>query len=83
MNRETYAVFYQNHHDYNDFVKMVKNPIFNSKHCFLPNYLRELQPVSFRESMKNKLRYFARTKLKMNIEQTKDNIHIFSHDTYK
>ena len=37
MNRENYAVFYQNHHNYNDFVKMLKNPIFNDKkHCFLP-----------------------------------------------
>ncbi len=83
MNREDYAVFYQNHHDYNDFVKMMKNPIFNSKHCWLPDYLRNLKPVSFKQSIINKLRYIARKKFKINIEQTKENIQIFSHDTYK
>ena len=82
-NREDYAVFYQNHHNYNDFVKILKNPIFDSHNCFLPNYLKELKPISFKESLKNKIRYFARTKLKMNIEQSTDNIQIFSHDTYK
>ncbi len=83
MNREDYAVFYQNHHMYNDFVKMMKNPVFNSSHCWLPDYLRNLKPVSFEKYMKNKLRYFARKQLKMKIEQTKENIKIFSHDTYK
>ena len=83
MNREVYAVFYQNHHNYNDFVKMLKNPIFNSKHCWLPDYLRELKPVDTKQSLKNKIRHFARTVLKMNIQQTKENIQIFDHDTYK
>ena len=84
MNRENYAVFYQNHHNYNDFVKMLKNPIFNDRqHCFLPDYLRELKPVSLKHSIKNKIKYFARTKLNMKLEQTKDDISIFSHDTYK
>lgn len=83
MNREDYAVFYQNHHKYNDFVKMMKNPIFNSPHCWLPDYLRKLEPVTIKQYFNNKLRYFARKKLKMKIEQTKDNIKIFSHDTYK
>lgn len=83
MDREEYAVFYQNHHNYNDFVKMMKNPIFNSKHCWLPDYLRELKPVSFKHSIKNKIKYFAKTKLKMNIQQSKEDIQIFSHDTYK
>ena len=83
MNREVYAVFYQNHHNYNDFVNMLKNPIFNSKHCWLPDYLRELKPVNFKQSLTNKLRHFARTKLKMDIKQTKENIQIFGHDTYK
>ena len=83
MNREVYAVFYQNHHNYNDFVNMLKNPIFNSKHCWLPDYLRELKPVNFKQSLTNKLRHFARTKLKMDIKQTKENIQIFDHDTYK
>ena len=49
MNRETYAVFYQNHHDYNNFVKMLKNPIFNSKHCFLPNYFEVLLLIYYLE----------------------------------
>ena len=83
MNREVYAVFYQNHHNYNDFVKMMKNPIFDSKQCWLPDYLRNLKPVSLKQSLKNKIRYFARTVLKMKIQQTKENIQIFSHDTYK
>ena len=83
MNREDYAVFYQNHHNYNHFVRMLKNPIFNSSHCFLPNYLRELKPVSHIHSLKNKIKFFARTILKMNLEQTKQDIDIFAHDTYK
>ncbi len=84
LNREDYAVFYQNHHNYNDFVKMLKNPIFNDEdHCFLPGYLRDLKPVTLKHSIKNKLKYFARTKLNMKLQQTKDDIQIFSHDTYK
>ncbi|MCR5262027.1 MAG: SPASM domain-containing protein [Candidatus Gastranaerophilales bacterium] len=83
MNREEYAVFYQNHRNYNDFVKMVKSPVFNSKHCYLPDYLRNLQPVSFKHSVENKLKYIGRTYFKMDIAQNKDNIQIFSHDTYK
>ena len=82
-NREEYAVFYQNHHNYNDFVKMIKQPVFNPQNCFLPDYLRNLKPVSFKQSLKNKLKYFARTKLNMNLEQSKENIEIFEHDTYK
>ena len=63
---------------------MLKNPIFNDRqHCFLPDYLRELKPVSLKHSIKNKIKYFARTKLNMKLEQTKDDISIFSHDTYK
>lgn len=83
MDREEYAVFYQNHHNYNSFVKMMKNPIFNSKHCWLPNYLRELKPVSFSHSMKNKLKYYAKKILKLKLEQSTDEIQIFDHDTYK
>lgn len=82
-NREEYAVFYQNHHNYNDFVKMLKNPIFNSNHCFLPDYLRNLKPISFKQSMKNKIKYFMRSKLHMKMQQQKDNINIFEHDTFK
>ncbi len=83
MNREEYAVFYQNHQNYNNFVKMVKNPVFNSIHCFLPDYLRKLEPVSFGHALENQMKYFGRKYLKMNLEQKKDNIQIFSHDTYK
>lgn len=82
-NREDYAVFYQNHHNYNDFVKMLKMPIFNSSHCFLPNYLRELKQVDFSHSTKNKLKFFMRKYLKMKLEQSTDDIQIFDHDTYK
>lgn len=83
MNREDYAVFYQNHHNYNDFVRMLKNPIFNSKHCFLPDYLRKLEPVPFKHSVENNLKYIARKVFHAKLEQQKDNIQIFSHDTYK
>ena len=80
--REEYAVFYQYHRNYNDFVKMVKDPVFNSKHCFLPDYLRNLQPVSWQHSLENKMKYIGRKYFNMDIKQRKDNIQIFSHDTY-
>lgn len=83
MDREEYAVFYQNHHNYNDFVRMMKNPIFNSKHCWLPDYLRKLTPLPFNQSLKNKIRYFEKTKLRIKLKDNKENIKIFSHDTYK
>lgn len=83
MDRDEYAVFYQNHHNYNDFVKMIKNPIFNSQYCYLPNYLRELKPVSFKQSIKNKINYLCKNKLKMDIKQSNKDIQIFAHDTYK
>lgn len=82
-NREEYAVFYQNHHNYNDFVKILKNPIFKSEHCSLPAYLRELTPVPKKQMFINQLRFFERKFLRMHLEQSKEHIHIFSHDIYK
>ena len=58
------------------------NQIF-LQHRFLPDYLRNLEPVSFGHALENQMKYFGRKYLKMNLEQQKDNIQIFSHDTYK
>ncbi|MCR5261293.1 MAG: radical SAM protein [Candidatus Gastranaerophilales bacterium] len=51
-NVEDFAVFNPKHYLYNDFVKRLKDPIFNSKYCNL-DFNTDLKPVSQWQIIKN------------------------------
>ncbi len=61
-NEEEFAVFQPNHHLYNDFVRKIKDPIFGKYPIGMPNYVKELGPVSPFRIIKNYINYI---KMKM------------------
>ncbi len=49
-------VFNENHPKYNDFVKVLQNPIFRSGACTINDTMLNLKPVSFIRSLRNKFK---------------------------
>lgn len=49
-------IFDKNHPKYNDFVKVLKNPIFRSEKCTINDTMLNLKPISFIQSLKNKFK---------------------------
>lgn len=49
-------IFDKNHPKYNDFVKVLKNPIFRSEKCTINDTMLNLKPISFLQSLKNKFK---------------------------
>lgn len=49
-------VFDESHPKYNDFVKVLRNPIFRSDLCTINDTMLNLKPISFIQSLKNKFK---------------------------
>ena len=47
-------IFDEKHPKYNDFVKVLRNPIFNSDACTINDCMKNLKPISFIKSLKYK-----------------------------
>lgn len=59
---ERFAVFDKKHYLYNDFVRIMKDKIFNSENCIIPSYLKELELVPFSQMIKNYIKYLKMCK---------------------
>ncbi len=58
---EDLNIFSEKHPKYNDFVKVLKNPIFRTDACTINDCMLNLKPISFKKSLKYKLeRIFKR-----------------------
>lgn len=51
-NFKKYSITDKSHHKYNALVKELKNPVFKSPNCLLPDNLLNLKPISFYEKIK-------------------------------
>ena len=49
-------IFNEKHPEYNNFVKILKNPVFHSGNCTINDCMLNLKPVSFLQSLKNKFK---------------------------
>ena len=47
-------IFDERHPKYNDFVNVLKNPIFTSEVCTINDSMKTLKPISFIKSLKYK-----------------------------
>lgn len=47
-------IFDEKHPEYNDFVRVLKNPIFRSGRCTINDCMLNMKPISFIQSLKNK-----------------------------
>ena len=54
------AVFEKYHKNYNDFAKLLQNPIFKQKNVHLNNYLKTIKPISKKEIIKNRYMNFKK-----------------------
>ena len=52
--REKINIFNKKHPEYNNFVKVLKNPIFRSKICTINDTMLNLKPISIFDSLKYK-----------------------------
>ena len=50
-NYKKVAIYDKCHLLYNDFAKLLQDPIFKAKNCHLNNFLQKVKPISFREHL--------------------------------
>ena len=56
------AVFEKFHPEYQDFAHLLQDEIFKKHNCHLNNYLMSIKPISLKEQIKAKLKYFFQYK---------------------